>query len=872
MTRRRILPGRLAGVCLAAVAAGATLPALAGTTLVDGVLTFDTSDGDILYTDPIGADVTKIVKTGAGLAHVETGNHVTNAFSGTIEVQAGTLWAPYLSNLGKMSALDVSAGATLDVSGYSTGSTSLAGGDIGQFQGAVVTIAGEGVNGVGAICLTNGPWSSTGNLGDYMFKNVSLSADAKVNASYRTGFSNGTLNLNGHTLTVAAGTSDWNRQFFLINETINPNGVAGEYGHIKLVSGKMTLEQQPTFNGDANNQFIVDGPTAHLQFNGLNAAHAPPWTLVWKSGRTFGTSYAVNDPYTSGHWGGPITSFNGAPITNNIGSVKQAMTWHGPATNVAVVRTSGLLTISNAPAITKFKHSDISQHAKATRFYGTGQNWTFDGLGITGGYLDFHNPGGTMTINGNTAVYWAMGSNYDPCRQTVVQFREGSYNFWKLDFGFRQSFKTHDQLLVRDGGDVTFDYIMNGYTSSPDTATITPNSAGGTNVITVTGTGSKLTMRNYMYNEHNGKGTVILNVTDGAVYTSPITSNYLSKERGIFQRFFINVDGATMALTGKDGYAKGGKGSTNYWVTAFTVMEHGATFDTSGATGAKYLQGPIVHPRPGRRVKSIPLPTSTAFTNARHYIPSSVVISGGSGEGTSGFLIVNESTTFATNVLLTSSGFGYGPNDQPTATFYTNANRSVAFTSNCVMEDEPPASSYAGIVKTGAKDLVLQAANTYYGPTKVAGGKLVFEVVDGRPLDSSVTVLDGATVDFSGHAQQIPNLGGCGTVANGAVTVTNALVAAFDDLAAGKSLTVSGAFTFAPGAAVDLTGTFSEDNAKTAFRSATTVLTAPGGITGTPTLRVNGAANPYGALVLEPSSDGKSLQLRYAAGTMVIFR
>ena len=265
---------------------------------------------------------------------------------------------------------------------------------------------------------------------------------------------------------------------------------------------------------------------------------------------------------------------------------------------------------------------------------------------------------------------------------------------------------------MRDGGDVTFDYIMNGYTSSPDTATITPNSAGGTNVITVTGTGSKLTMRNYMYNEHNGKGTVILNVTDGAVYTSPITSNYLSKERGIFQRFFINVDGATMALTGKDGYARGGKGSTNYWVTAFTVMEHGATFDTSGATGAKYLQGPIVHPRPGRRVKSIPLPTGSAFTNARHYIPSSVVISGGSGEGTSGFLIVNESTTYATNVLLTSSGY-----DQPTATFYTNANRSVAFTSNCVMEDEPPASSYSGIVKTGAKDLVLQAANTAKSPT-----------------------------------------------------------------------------------------------------------------------------------------------------------
>ena len=872
MMRRMVKVATNATLPVFLVAASAALPALAGTTLVDGVLTFDTSDGDILYTDPIGADVTKIVKTGAGLAHVETGNHITNAFSGTIEVQAGTLWAPYLSNLGKMSALDVSAGATLDVSGYPTGSTSLAGGDVGQFRGAVVTIAGEGVDGVGAICLTNGPWSSTGNLGDYMFKNVNLSADAKVNASYRTGFSSGTLNLNGHTLTVAAGSSDWNRQFFLINETVNPNGGAGEYGHIKLVSGKMTLEQQPVFNGDANNQFIVDGPTAHLQFNGLNAAHAPPWTLVWKSGKLFGTSYAINDPYTSGHWGGPITSFNSAPITNAIGGVKQAMTWHGPATNVVVVRTSGLLTLSNATEITKFKHADVSQYAKATRFYGTGQNWTFDGLGITGGYLDFRNPGGTMTINGNTACYWAMGSGYNPCRQTVVQFREGTYSFRKLDFGFRQGAATHDQLLVRDGGDVTFDYIMNGYTSGPDTDEIKPNNAGGTNVITVTGTGSKLTMRSYMYNEHNGKGTVILNVTDGAVYTSPITSNYLSKERGIFQRFFINVDGATMALTGKDGYAKGGKGTTNYWVMAFTVMEHGATFDTSGASGAKYLQGPIVHPRPGRRVKSIPLPTDSAFTKARHYIPSSVIIKGGSGEGASGFLIVNESTTYATNVLLTSSGFGYGPNDQPTATFFTNANRSVTFTSNCVMEDEPPASAYVGIVKTGAQDLVLQAENTYYGPTTVAEGRLLFEVANGRPIDSSVNVLEGATVNFYGHAQQIPNLGGCGTVANGAVTVTNALVVAYEDLVAGKSLSLANGLTFAAGAAVNLTGTFTQDELKEALSAEKLAVTATGGITGTPTVRVNGAPNPYRPLILVPSSDGKSLSLQYANGTIVIIR
>ena len=51
---------------MVAMTVSVCLTAAAGTTLTDGVLTFDTSDGDILYTDPIGADVTKIVKTGAG--------------------------------------------------------------------------------------------------------------------------------------------------------------------------------------------------------------------------------------------------------------------------------------------------------------------------------------------------------------------------------------------------------------------------------------------------------------------------------------------------------------------------------------------------------------------------------------------------------------------------------------------------------------------------------------------------------------------------------------------------------------------------------------------------------------------------------------
>lgn len=847
------------------------MSASAGTSISEGVLTFDTSDGDILYTDAIGADISKIVKVGAGTAHVETGSFITNAFTGAIEVREGTLWSPYLSNLGKMSTLEVMAGATLDVSGYSTGSTSTSKGDIGQFRSAVVTIAGDGVDGVGAICLTNGPWVSTNNDGDKMFRNVNLSGDAKVNASYRWGMAYGTLNLNGHTLTIAAGNSNWNRQFFLWGETINPNGADGEYGHIKLVSGKMTLKSNAAFNGDENNHFIVDGPTAHLQDDGTGAANAIPWTMEWRGGKLWGASYAASAPYKSGHWKGPVTCVGGAVITNDIGSVGHVMVWSGPVTNVAVCRKSGLLTISNATELTNFKHVEASAHyPKSTRFYGTGQDWTFVSVGITGGFMDFRNPGGTMRILGNTACYWSMGENA-PCRHTVVQFHEGSYTFNKLDFGFRQGVTQNNHLMVRDGGDVNFDYIMNGYTSNPDTCTV-GSGGGGTNVITVTGDGSKLTMRTSMSNQHNGTGTLILNVTDGASYTSPSTYHNISAERGSKQRIFINVDGGTLGVTKNNGYGTSTKGSTNYWPTALTVYENGATIDTSAATGAKYFQGPILCPRPGRRIKSIPLPSDSKFLKTNVYMPGAVVISGGSGEGASGFLQMDENTMYPTNVLLTSHGFGYGADDQPKATLWTNGVLVTSLAVNCEMENEPAVSEYRGIVKTGAKDLVLQAANTYYGLTEVAGGKLVFEVADGRPLDSSVKVAEGATVDFSGYAQQMPDLSGCGQVANGSVTVTNSLVVSFDDLASGRSLSLSGALALGAEASVNLTGTFTKDDLKDVLSSDTLAATADGGISGAARLLVNGAENPYAALAVNTSADGTKLYLRYANGTMVILR
>ena len=154
---------------------GLTFLSYGGSSLTDNVLTFDTSDGDLTYTDEIAATVTKIVKIGNGKATINRGAGVLNPFVGDIEIWQGTLSAPYLANLGKMKTLTVKDGATFDITGDKNDTT----GDIGYMNQAIVTIAGSGVDGNGAIVHDDGVWVGANNNGDHLFGNVELSGDAK---------------------------------------------------------------------------------------------------------------------------------------------------------------------------------------------------------------------------------------------------------------------------------------------------------------------------------------------------------------------------------------------------------------------------------------------------------------------------------------------------------------------------------------------------------------------------------------------------------------------------------------------------------------------------------------------------------------------
>lgn len=81
------------------------------------------------------------------------------------------------------------------------------------------------------------------------------------------------------------------------------------------------------------------------------------------------------------------------------------------------------------------------------------------------------------------------------------------------------------------------------------------------------------------------------------------------------------------------------------------------------------------------------------------------------------------------------------------------------------------------LVKVGGGTLTLSGTSTYAGDTLVSGGTLRLAGGENRlPADSDVTVAAGATLDLNGQAQTVASIGGSGSVAGGALAVTDLIV------------------------------------------------------------------------------------------------
>ena len=273
----------------AAVAAGryaaGDLPWLAGSGMLvvgnpgalveNGVLILDVPAGkSIAYYTQLASPITKVVKLGAGTAIVSNDNN--SAWVGTVDIKEGFLEAQSAATastatipvFGRRAAntITVYKGAQLRVRVPSgTGQTNE------RFQNNLV-LAGEGPDGFGALRLFR---SAGGTHLDRLFTNVTLTDDATVYGSSRMGFSSGTVNLNGHTLSHRARPGGSGE--FMFNTATATNGHV-----VAKNSSYMTTQGSFSLRGTADDTLTVEKGSYFSMYN--TDITRWDWTLVQKDG------------------------------------------------------------------------------------------------------------------------------------------------------------------------------------------------------------------------------------------------------------------------------------------------------------------------------------------------------------------------------------------------------------------------------------------------------------------------------------------------------------------------------------------------------------------------------------------------------------
>ena len=188
--------------------------------LSGGVLTLDNSDADIsastnIYTSVIGADVTKIVKTGPGAVRL-SGNNPN--FAGEIDVQAGILmgWVKEKAggstytedNYGHPSKVTVADGATFEMLATPIANTYYENARFGESPATEFYVQGFGLNGMGALRRHDGAGSNARSYAT--ITHLTLEGPTMLWVGMRWGFNGGScvFDMNGHPLTLRGTRSN----------------------------------------------------------------------------------------------------------------------------------------------------------------------------------------------------------------------------------------------------------------------------------------------------------------------------------------------------------------------------------------------------------------------------------------------------------------------------------------------------------------------------------------------------------------------------------------------------------------------------------------------------------------------------------------
>ena len=316
-------------------------------------------------------------------------------------------------------------------------------------------------------------------------------------------------------------------------------------------------------------------------------------------------------------------------------------------------------------------------------------------------------------------------------------------------------------------------------------------------------------------------------------------------------RAFINFGGgAWQAYTGNANIF----GSGVQRVNRVTVFPGSATLHINGKSSSN---GAVPFEKPfGKGVASIAWPAGTS-TNG--YIgPPEVYIAGGGGTGAVAHCTFDARTGTIGEIVVVSPGWGY--TSAPTATIKT-ADRATDIACAVTMTDgeEQPG---GGLTLTNssatAGTFTLSSANTYTGPTVVAGGTLKLGAADAIPSANEVR-LAGGTFDAGSYTPSYARVGGYGTL-KGNVTVTGKLV--FDAAQSPSAgLTVNGSLTLGSGVTVEIA------NTNLLTRGTThTLATFPTPLASVP---ASNLTRPWCVFL---TNGGKTLKMCYQEGTMFLIK
>lgn len=784
----------------------------------NGVLTLNIEEGTtIVFTDPLPAEATSIIKKGGGTATLSV---ASTSYTGPIDIQKGTLKLTDKDAAGTGSKITVSGEAATLFLNFDNPAGDRQ--DLVFFPGHDLTIRGKGVGEQGAFRFE----APTTWACDSALDTLTLSGDAYIAIVTRFGVAN-KIKLNGHSLTrVGDANGAW--MFFDSNCEIDK-------GIISNTVGQVTIQNVPVFLNPAETTLAMTG-------GGL---------MFWASKPDLPCRIVSNVKIWEEAYDGPGNNVISGPIefigdhdyevkSGHQMEFRGEMTASGKFTKVG----SGNLYLDGPFESSKELYirggggalicsSNVTRKVSALVLNESGARFDLRGGTMNGGWIRVANGWCIASVLQSGGEFIARGDTY-------IGEASSSYGAWMMSGGtatfndklYICSNPGSEGVIWQTGGRIkTGNYgfvgrsgrgflgVFNGAVNDTRVAwygsgeTLQLGSeAGGRSAVAVTGEGSVLTTESVIMGSSGNVSTNILVVADGG--TVKARRFYRKGDVGAESLNEVYFDGGVIYPTFGWGWTHHG-GNEPEWAPDYWVLgPKGMIVDTSEIEADSHEEGELNHysewahkliDLSGRGIATIELPADNEeFSKQTYYGPAFVDIEGPAGShGAMAMAEVDPAANKLTRIVVFAPGSGY---DETTKVYVRSAVSEGRFECNYTLTEKRAGGK---LIKRGKQRLFLYAANTYTGGTIVEGGKLVMINEKTFPENTPLKVVNGG--EFSNNLKPITVsvLGGVDgkiTDFGGTMNVTKALEITVAELFASNGpLQVAGTIQFADGVEIRIT-------------------------------------------------------------------